>query len=243
MNYLKNKLFILVIKISNKFGRGFILKKNIFSSQRILERNFPKKKEFSFIQVGANDGISFDFLYEFVISRKASGIVIEPVIDYYKELVSNYKGFPDIIKVNKAIHSFEKTKKIYKIRESMKQKYPDWVKGIASFDKNHHKKLNISIEDMEVENVLADTLMNIISDSNSNIKIDYLQIDTEGYDLETLKMLDFSIVKPSIIKYEHIHLEKEDLLSSKKLLMNQGYSLYSDVYNTIAIDLCRINLI
>ena len=243
MNYLKNKLLILVIKISNKFGRGFELKKKIFSIQRILERNFPKKMEFSFIQVGANDGISFDFLYEFVISRKSSGVVIEPVRDYFKELVINYKDFPAIIKINKAIHSFEKSKKIYKIKESRKQKYYDWVKGIASFDENHHRKTNISKEDMEEENVSADTLMNIILDSYSNKKIDYLQIDTEGYDLEILKMLDFSIVKPPIIKYEHVNLEKVDLIASKKLLIDQGYLLFNEGNDTLGIDLYRIKLI
>jgi FkbM family methyltransferase len=243
MTYFKNQLLYIIIQISNKIGRGLEFKKKIFSIKRILERNFPENCRFSFIQVGANDGVSFDNLHEFVISRKSSGLVIEPVMDYYRELVNNYKHFPDIIKVNKAIHSSEKSKKIYKIKELMKTKYPDWVKGIASFDKNHHKKVKISIEDMEVENVLADTLMNIISDYYLNKKIDYLQIDTEGYDLEILKMLDFSLVKPRIIKYEHIHLEKEDLMTSKELLMKHGYSLYNDRYNTLAIDLSRIKLI
>ncbi len=243
MNYLKNKILIFVIQISNKFGRGFELKKKIFSSQKILERNFPKKGKFSFIQVGANDGISFDFLYEFAISRQSSGLVIEPVIDYFNELVINYKDYPEIKKINKAVHCFEKSIKIYKIMESRKQKYPDWVKGMASFDENHHKRQNISKEDMEVENVSAETLMNIISNSYSNKKIDYLQIDTEGYDLEILKMLDFSIVKPPIIKYEHVNLEKADLIASKKLLIDQGYSIFKEGIDTLGIDLHRIRLI
>lgn len=243
MNYLINQLLVLIIQILNKFGRGFDLKKKIFSSQRILERNFLKKKEFNFVQVGANDGISFDFLYEFVISRKSSGVVIEPVVDYFKELVINYKDHPDIIKVNKAIHSFEKFKKIYKIKESRRYKYNDWVKGIASFDENHHKKTCVSKEDIEEEIVIADTLMNIIIDSYSNKKIDYLQIDTEGYDLEILKMLDYTIIKPLVIKYEHVNLDKVDQIASKKLLLTQGYSLFNEGNDTLGIDLHRIKLI
>ncbi len=243
MKYLKNKILILIIQISNKFGRGFELKKKIFSSQNILERNFPKKGKFSFIQVGANDGISFDFLYEFAINRQSSGLVIEPVIEYFNELVINYKDYPEIKKINKAVHCLEKSKKIYKIMESRKQKYPDWVKGMASFDENHHKRQNISKEDMEVENVSTDTLMNIISDSYSDKKIDYLQIDTEGYDWEILKMLDFSRVKPPIIKYEHVNLEKADLIASKKLLIDQGYSIFKEGIDTLGIDLHRIKLI
>ncbi len=243
MNYLKNQFLILVIQISNKFGRGFELRKKIFSSQRILEMNFPKNRKFSFIQVGANDGISFDFLYEFAISRQSSGLVIEPVMDYFNELVINYKDYPEIKKINKAVHCFEKSKRIFKIKESRKQNYPDWVRGMASFDENHHKRQNILKEDMEVENVSADTLMNIISDSYSNKKIDYLQIDTEGYDMEILKMLDFTIVKPSLIKYEHVNLGEADFKASKKLLMDQEYLLYNEGYDIIGIDLHRIRLI
>lgn len=88
----------MLFKFQINLERGFELRKKIFSSQRILERNFPKKRKFSFIQVGANDGISFDFLYEFAISRQSSGSVIGPVIDYFKELVINYKDYPEIKK-------------------------------------------------------------------------------------------------------------------------------------------------
>ena len=33
--------------------------------------------------------------------------------------------------------------------------------------------------------------------------IDYLQIDTEGYDSEILHMMDYSSLKPQIIRFEH----------------------------------------
>ncbi|MDT0645319.1 FkbM family methyltransferase [Zunongwangia sp. F260] len=241
--YLKNKIIIFVLKFLNKWGRGFVLKNKIFSSKGVLERNFPLKSEFYFIQVGANDGVSFDFLYEFVINRKSSGIVIEPVKEYFYELVNNYKDYPQIKKINKAVHSLDKSKIIYKIKESSKHKYPDWVKGIASFDERHHKKTNISKEDIEIENVLSDTLMNIISETNSIKRIDYLQIDTEGYDLEILKMLDFYNIKPLLIKYEHVNLEKADFISARKLLTDQGYSVYKEGNDTLGIDLHRINLL
>ena len=66
MIFIKNYLLISIIKVLNRIGRGFVLRKKTFSSQYILERNFPENKNFNFIQVGANDGISFDFLYDFV---------------------------------------------------------------------------------------------------------------------------------------------------------------------------------
>lgn len=38
--------------------------------------------------------------------------------------------------------------------------------------------------------------------------LDYLQIDTEGFDDEIIKMIDFSIIKPKLIKFELVHLSK-----------------------------------
>src|SRR5690606_11973153 len=102
---------------------------------------------------------------------------------------------PRIIKINKAVHSTKKRMKIYKISERKKYKYPDWVKGIASIDINHHKKTHISKEDIEEECVCSDNFMNIISKSYSGKTIDFIQIDTEGYDAEVLKMLNFRLLR------------------------------------------------
>jgi len=35
--------------------------------------------------------------------------------------------------------------------------------------------------------------------------VDLLQIDTEGFDWNVLKMYDFNYFKPVIIQYEHCH--------------------------------------
>ena len=59
-----NHTLIIFFKIYNKIFRKN--KNTFFNSLRILENNFPQSKEFKFIQVGANDGVSFDNLYDFV---------------------------------------------------------------------------------------------------------------------------------------------------------------------------------
>lgn len=242
MIFLKNYLLILIIRISNKFGRGFILKKNIFSSQYILERNFPENEEFNFVQVGANDGISFDFLYDFVVKRKPEGILIEPVNDYFLELQQNYKDFEKLILLNIAIHPFEKTLLINKISPNALKKYPDWVKGIASLDANHHLKTKIDTADIIKEEVKADSLMNVLNEHLIERKIDYFQIDTEGFDYEVLKQLDFFSIKPQIIKFENVNLNEEDKKAITKLLKIHNYFLFDEFGDTIAVDLKKIKL-
>jgi FkbM family methyltransferase len=243
MIYMKNYLFLLAIKIFNKYGRGVSFKNKILSSQSILENNFKINSNFSFIQVGANDGISFDFLYEFVTKRKSVGVVIEPIKEYYSELKENYKNYTQIIKINKAIHPTEKQITLYKISPKALDKYPDWVKGIASFDMEHHKRLKIKTEDIIEENVEADNLMSTIFDNYTQKTLNYLQVDTEGFDYEVLKMLDFSIIKPNIIKYESVNLKIEDQKNLILLLKSKGYYLFNEFGDTIGINLKKINLL
>ena len=159
MIYLINKLFIFVYKVKYKL---FIRNYKLYSFKRSLEKTFKKNKEFSFIQVGANDGVSFDDLYDFVTKRKSFGVVIEPVKSYFEELKNNYVNFPNIVPVNMAVFHQKDVLDIYKINPEKSSNYPDWVKGIASFDKNHHKKTNIKEEDIIIEKVEADHLMSII---------------------------------------------------------------------------------
>lgn len=242
MIYLKNWLLLILIKTSNKFGRGIYLKKRIFSSQNILEKNFPIRESFNFIQVGANDGISFDYLFDFVTKRNSIGVVIEPVNDYFQELNQNYKEYPNIIKINKAVHSSQKKVEINRISPKAIDKYPDWVKGIASLDAEHHKKVDIDSNDIIKEEVIADTLMNIINQNLSNKKLDYFQIDTEGFDYEVIKMIDFENIKPDVLKYESIHLKYEDRVDLEILLKNKGYYIFKEFGDAIAVNLNKIKL-
>ena len=57
--------------------------------------------------------------------------------------------------------------------------------------------------------------------ANNNIEgLDYLQIDTEGYDVEILKMIDFNIIMPKLIRFECSNLKKSELETAKKYYPN-----------------------
>lgn len=241
MIYLINQLFIFVYKVKYKL---YIRNYKLYSFKRSLEKTFKTNKEFSFIQVGANDGISFDDLYDFVTKRKSFGVVIEPVKSYFEELKSNYLNFPNIVPVNMAIFHQKDVLDIYKINPEKSSIYPDWVKGIASFDKEHHKKTNIKAEDIIIEKVEADHLMNII---DSNFKGDYsnidlFQVDTEGFDYDVIKMIDFKKLHPKIIKFESVNLNDLQKKELAKKLNKEGYVLFNEGGDSIALDLKKVLL-
>lgn len=239
---INNYICIIASKFSKKIGRGKYFRKKVFSTKRILEKNFLSDTSFSFVQIGANDGISFDFLYFFVTNRRSTGILVEPVKEYFDELCSNYLDYPAILKVNKAVHRTEKNAVIYKIENSKRNLYPDWVKGIASFDKSNLTKFDILQEEHIVEELVeAETLMNIINEREFK-NFDYLQIDTEGYDFKIVEMFDFSKFKPSIIKAEFINLSDEEKLKMKKRLVSNGYFVFFEGLDIVGVDLGKIRL-
>ena len=229
-------------KLNGKIIALFYNKHYKFTTEDILRKNFSKGMPFSFIQIGGNDGVSFDFLYDFVIERKSKGIIIEPVPTYYRDLFENYKNFDNIITINKAVHPIKKSEFIYKIKDNVLHKYPDWAKGIASFDRKHLGKAIVSLPDDDVEGVevVCDTLMSLTWPQIQHI--DYLQIDTEGFDYEVLKQIDFKKFSPSIIKYERVNLNKEELIGAYNLLRNEGYFCFTEGIDGIAVNLKKIRL-
>ncbi len=239
---LTNYMYIFLSITSKLFGRGKYFRKKLFSPRRILEKNFPLESNFSFLQVGANDGVSFDFLYNFVINRKSKGVVIEPIKEYYKELCENYKNQPNILKINKAINSTVGNATLYKIDSTKIDSYPDWVKGIASFNLNHLTKFDfIKKEHILEEMVIAEPLMNILNDCNIS-SFDYFQVDTEGYDYEVVGMIDFQKYRPKMVKAEYVNLKKLEKKQMKHLLKIQGYFVFIEGLDIIGIDLKRIKL-
>jgi hypothetical protein len=53
--------------------------------------------------------------------------------------------------------------------------------------------------------------------------IDFLKVDTEGFDAEIIKMFPFNRFKPLHLKIEKEHLSSEDLQSTLILLSENGY--------------------
>lgn len=238
----KNQVILFSFYLLKSLGRGTSLMKKTLNSEQILKLNYLEKSVFTFVQIGANDGISFDFLYDFVTKRNAKGIVVEPIKDYFKELQINYEDFQNIIPLNIAIHPTNSTVILYRLKENSLPKYKDWAKGIASLDKNHLIKLNIEEVDIEGEEVKADALMTIIQSYHPSGKLDYIQIDTEGFDYQILKMIDFTVIKPKIVKYESINLTENDRNKAVSLLKKNGYYLFKEAGDTVAILLNKVRL-
>jgi hypothetical protein len=76
--------------------------------------------------------------------------------------------------------------------------------------------------------------MNIFKTNYRFNGVDLIQIDVEGYDYEVLKMIDFDVVKPKIVKFEHRNLKDSDYQSALKLFDNANYFVVMEGQDSIA---------
>jgi FkbM family methyltransferase len=236
--YLMNLGRIVLDKLARKLKPS----SPSFSIEKILHRNFPESKSFYFIQVGANDGVSNDFLFEFVKKRNPAGITIEPLKEAHESLKRNYENFPGVKTVNKAVHKYLRKVTLYKVNPSLLHELPAWASGIASLDPQHHRRSGTPSDAIVSEEADAAPLMEILNEHDLPNTIDLLQIDVEGYDLEVLKQVDFSIVHPLIVRMEYINLPLPAVEEAVKLLKSHGYYVFYEGMDITGVDLKRVKL-
>jgi FkbM family methyltransferase len=233
--YLKNIAKIMMGKVAPGI-------KASISFRNILAKNFAPGHPFTFIQVGAWDGIGYDPLYEFVKKYDAKGIVIEPLPDYFEKLSENYAFNTNIVAVNKAVHPYLKEIELFRVDPDRTANLPGWAGGIASIDPEHHKKSGIPSEVIISQKVPSEHLMSIVGDHYHERSVNLMQIDTEGFDYEVLKQVDFSVLKPEIIKFEFINLDNETIAQTIKLLKKNAYYCFFDDVDIIATNLWKTSL-
>jgi hypothetical protein len=64
--------------------------------------------------------------------------------------------------------------------------------------------------------------------------VDIIQIDVEGFDGEVVKMLNFCKINPSIIQFEHEHLDNKSHVDVVRVLVSNGYLVVPSGENTVA---------
>src|SRR6266404_3618349 len=132
--------------------------------QFLLEEFLERQKSLRFVQIGANDGISSDPIYDFAIQNheRVSGLCLEPVKMYFDRLKANYARYPRITPVHAAIHATERTMTMYRLDPS-RSGFPSWANGMASFSKASLLTLEIPEDAIIEESIQCMTLSELLA--------------------------------------------------------------------------------
>ena len=201
-----------------------------------LIEKIGNKKDFFFVQIGSHDGISGgnDPLYGYIKKYNWSGILVEPVPYLYERLVKNHEGRDNLTFRNVAISKDGAPMKFYSIEEHDNLENPYWYNQLGSFNKDvvlRHRQFlpefDTHFKEEEIETITGDSLF-----EGAN-HIDLLHIDTEGYDYEIIKSIDFDKHQPSLILFEHTHLK--NVSEVHVYLSDMGYVCEQYERDTLAI--------
>ena len=224
-------------KIVNFFGYKLINKKHI-KNNRILSSNsvlkidailkniFEKHNIKNILQIGANDGISFDELNYFIKKYKSKSILVEPIQQIFLKLKENYKNFENVIFDNSAIISDEKNSYLFKVNEKFLDKYGNHIPAISSFDKQHLINHGVKNSHIVKEKVNSLTIKDLIS-KHSIRNLDLFFVDAEGYDGKIVyDLLTQSDLRPIII-FEYIHIQNNFFRKLINLFISKNFLYFS----------------
>jgi FkbM family methyltransferase len=218
------------------------------SIEEAINKYSKKNQGLFFMQVGSNDGRSGDPLYKFIRRDAWQGVLIEPVDYLFKQLKENYRGLntKGITFENAAIANHNGYEDFYYFKDFI----PDENKPITlnqqgSFSKEHIDSVKVLFPEAEiaVKKVVCKTVASVLSEHNIS-RLNLLHLDTEGYDFEIIKSIDFDAVRPDLILYEHIHLNEQDKVDCQNLLKSHQYQIFrpNEGYDTLAYLPQAVNL-
>jgi len=183
----------------------------------------------SFVQVGAHDGEMHDPLRRFILKNNWNGILIEPQKNMLEKCQNNYQNKDKLNFENIAVHPTKSKITLYKVENPKDYSHTGWASiNLDRFNNTIYK------DSITEELIPAMHLMKVIKNYNF-CSVDLLQIDTEGFDSEVIKMFDFSSLKPALIQYEHVHLSKNEKLATLNTISSYGYYLIEKKNDTIAV--------
>lgn len=202
---------------------------------KMISHLFDGDEDVSIVLIGANDGVSFDWLYDYLLARKhrICGVAVEPIGDYFRELKENFRVFDRVKLVQAAVGTKSGQVEMYKINREAHDTYPSW-KGVASLCPKHHLKTKAPSNMVESESVRMLTAHQLLTEANI-CRVDYLQIDAEGYDAIILSAWPFAAVKPRLIRFEHLGISSRAIKVTCDKLNEEGYKNFVDGNDIIAV--------
>lgn len=225
-------IFDRMNRLARVLGRRTVLYSELAAMHRL-------KESFTFIQIGANDGISHDPFREFMIRSNARGVAFEPVPEFFTAMRRNYSAYANVRPENCAVGYpsgrlpfYAYTAEFLKSKGDSKE-----LAGLASFNREKleqclgtHEKSSACIQEIMMPVVTVEELML----KHGFDRFDCLFMDCEGHEENILTQLDYEAVKPRLIVYEHTHYgERAERIEAH--LSARGFNFTRFSHDTVAL--------
>jgi FkbM family methyltransferase len=223
----------------------------------LMEKLKNEGDSLTIVQIGANVGdTGSDQIYDFLKKTCADhpgdapvtcrAVLVEPVRHLFNQLRDNYRNFLGVSCENVAIADRACTRNFYRLREGIDLEgnglqpfaeelgsfLPEHLNALWNHDPGNHRLREFVEANTVVDEVSCLSMDDLVAKHHLQ-RIDLLQVDTEGYDYEILRTIDFKKLSPAYINYERIHLKKDEA-ACRELLTRHGYKLHDHGQDTLA---------
>jgi len=184
------------------------------------------RPDFTFFQVGAFDGFVKDPVYPLVRAFGLRGLVVEPQVSVLDTLKASYADHPHVHVVNAAVADANGMRDFYTTAGGPSRQ--------ASFFKSHLLEHGVPADQIVTVKVRCATIATLLQEHGFD-RCDLLQIDAEGYDHQIIGAIDFNVVQPLIIRFEHVHMSNDDCNRCVELLASHGYRFITERRDIMAL--------
>ena len=218
----------------------------------VIAAYFGAKGQCQIVQVGANSGNRNDPVEASIRNLGLTAILVEPQAEEFAKLTANYADQPQVVLERAAIAWETGEVELFKVNADFwsGHGFPEGAQSqISSLNREQigqtveifggSKLREAESAYLEIEVVPAFPL-EMLLEKHGLGTIDLLVIDTEGFDFEILRMIDWDRLQPAMIHYETIHLAIPERVAAWTMLCEKGYRLFAtDNHNTIAINVTK----
>ncbi len=206
------------IKLRNMPLIGPVLRRRADPAWRVA--NALRSPEGVVVQIGSNEGTG-DPVHKLLGQRPAwRAVLVEPVPYVFELLRKTYGDDPRIRFENAAINQGEPMPFYWVDDQAQKDltDLPAHWNQLGGFVKDHITKHLPQLKPYVRETIVNGLTLTMLLEKHQIETLDFLHIDTEGYDWKILKQLDLGRWKPRVILYEHKHLSREELAEAREFL-------------------------
>jgi FkbM family methyltransferase len=158
-----------------------------------------------FLQIGGNDGVVADPLRHWHAREPWRGTIVEPVPAYFEKLSNLHASNPRMHLVNCAVSDQSGEMTLWHVEPREAAAYPAWTQGLASTDRQHLVRHNVSPDhcaSVVVPCVTPEALCRTAGIS----ALDLLCVDVEGHELAILQAFPFEAVPVTVTIFEAWHM-------------------------------------
>jgi FkbM family methyltransferase len=190
-----------------------------------------REPDIFFLQIGAHDGLSYDPIHAYVRQYHWKGLLVEPQPAIFAKLQENYAEEKQLLFENSAIAPGDGVLELHCFENANADDHA----SMLTSTRKHYLSLNGDGHSGAVKTITVPALsLESLLTKHKIERVNLLQIDTEGFDFEIIKMIDFKRMKPEIIHYENNFLNRRQKSECSRILGEQNYALLNLGIDTIA---------